>query len=142
MKSIITFYTKARAHTQLADFYDACAQVRLRASSFSSWVSSDIARMLSLRGELTVTKEMLDRETLWVSIYMRYLRRQQCAVLPHGSHIHPYTHVSRQVEMDEYRDYEKALGALNEASKELKKAGGSAGDKLAQLNKRLSLVER
>lgn len=28
MKSIITFYTKARAHTQLADFYDACAQVR------------------------------------------------------------------------------------------------------------------
>lgn len=44
--------------------------------------------------------------------------------------------------MDEYRDYEKALGALNEALKELKKAGGSAGDKLTQLNKRLSLVER
>lgn len=44
--------------------------------------------------------------------------------------------------MDEYRDYEKALGALNEASKELKKAGGPAGDKLAQLNKRLCLVER
>ncbi len=28
MKSIIAFYTKAKAHLQLSDFYDACAQVR------------------------------------------------------------------------------------------------------------------
>lgn len=27
MKSIIAFYTKAKAHLQLSDFYDACAQV-------------------------------------------------------------------------------------------------------------------
>lgn len=36
MKSIIAFYTKAKAHLQLSDFYDACAQVRwkiLRAAS-------------------------------------------------------------------------------------------------------------
>ncbi|CAN0099903.1 unnamed protein product, partial [Scytosiphon promiscuus] len=71
MKSIIAFYTKAKAHLQLSDFYDACAQV----------------------------------------------------------------------EIDEYRDYEKALGALNEAVKQLTKAG-SSGDKLAQLNKRVFLVER
>lgn len=29
MKSIIAFYTKAKAHLQLSDFYDACAQVRI-----------------------------------------------------------------------------------------------------------------
>lgn len=45
------------------------------------------------------------------------------------------------MEIDEYRDYEKALGALNEAAKQLSKAG-SNGDKLTQLNKRVSLVER
>ena len=28
MKSIIAFYSKAKAHVQLSDFYDACAQVR------------------------------------------------------------------------------------------------------------------
>lgn len=27
MKSIIAFYSKAKAHVQLSDFYDACAQV-------------------------------------------------------------------------------------------------------------------
>ncbi|CAN0550224.1 unnamed protein product, partial [Ectocarpus sp. 12 AP-2014] len=52
MKSIIAFYTKAKAHLQLSDFYDACAQV----------------------------------------------------------------------EIDEYRDYEKALGAMNEAARQLAKA--------------------
>ncbi|CAM9626918.1 unnamed protein product, partial [Hapterophycus canaliculatus] len=46
-----------------------------------------------------------------------------------------------KVEIDEYRDYEKALGALNEAVKQLTKAG-SSGEKLAQLNKRVFLVER
>ena len=46
-----------------------------------------------------------------------------------------------QVEIDEYRDYEKALGALNEAVKQLTKAGPT-GDKLDQLNKRVFLVER
>lgn len=45
------------------------------------------------------------------------------------------------MEIDEYRDYEKALGALKEAAKQLTKAG-STGDKLTQLNKRVSLVER
>lgn len=49
--------------------------------------------------------------------------------------------VCDQVEIDEYRDYEKALGALNEAVKHLSKAG-SAGDKLPELNKRVFLVER
>lgn len=46
-----------------------------------------------------------------------------------------------KVEIDEYRDYEKALGALNEAVKQLTKAGPT-GEKLAQLNKRVFLVER
>ena len=45
------------------------------------------------------------------------------------------------MEIDEYRDYEKALGALNEAVKQLTKAG-PAGDKLTQLTKRVFLVER
>lgn len=45
------------------------------------------------------------------------------------------------MEIDEYRDYEKALGALNEAVKQLTKAGPT-GDKLDQLNKRVFLVER
>lgn len=48
---------------------------------------------------------------------------------------------TEKVEIDEYRDYEKALGALNEAVKQLTKAG-STGDKLTQLNKRVFLVER
>lgn len=50
----------------------------------------------------------------------------------------PPTH---KVEIDEYRDYEKALGALNEAAKQLTKAGPT-GEKMAQLNKRVFLVER
>ena len=29
MKSIITFYSKAKAYEQLAGFYDSCAQVRI-----------------------------------------------------------------------------------------------------------------
>lgn len=45
------------------------------------------------------------------------------------------------MEIDEYRDYEKALGALNEAVKQLTKAG-PAGDKLTQLTNRVFLVER
>lgn len=45
------------------------------------------------------------------------------------------------MEIDEYRDYEKALGALNEAVKQLTKAGPPE-EKLAQLNKRVFLVER
>lgn len=45
------------------------------------------------------------------------------------------------MEIDEYRDYEKALGALNEAVNHLMKAS-PAGDKLTQLNKRVFLVER
>lgn len=48
---------------------------------------------------------------------------------------------TEKVEIDEYRDYEKALGALSEAVKQLTKAG-STGDKLTQLNKRVFLVER
>jgi intraflagellar transport protein 140 len=53
-----------------------------------------------------------------------------------------------QVEMDEYRDYDKALGALKEAAKYLKKASTSAdgGDDhdfaMDTLNTRISLVER
>lgn len=54
------------------------------------------------------------------------------------AYLTPLTH---QVEIDEYRDYEKALGALNEAAKQLAKAG-STGEKLAQLHKRVFLVER
>lgn len=46
-----------------------------------------------------------------------------------------------QVEIDEYRDYEKALGALNEAWKQLAKAGPQA-EKLAQLKQKIFLVER
>lgn len=46
-----------------------------------------------------------------------------------------------QVEIDEYRDYEKALGALSEAAKHLTKSG-PAEEKLLQLNKRVFLVER
>lgn len=46
-----------------------------------------------------------------------------------------------QVEIDEYRDYEKALSALSEAVKQLTKTD-PAGEKLAQLNKRVFLVER
>lgn len=49
--------------------------------------------------------------------------------------------MNNQVEIDEYRDYEKALGALNEAVKQLTKAG-PAGDKLTQLTQRVFLVER
>ncbi|CAM9286859.1 unnamed protein product [Discosporangium mesarthrocarpum] len=45
-----------------------------------------------------------------------------------------------QVEIDEYRDYEKAMEALNEAIKNISKAGPSA-DRLAQLQKRVYMVE-
>lgn len=74
MKTIINFYTKARAMQQLSVFYDACAQV----------------------------------------------------------------------EIDEYRDYEKALGALKESLKYMIKAKSiqNKDSKLASLDQRIQLVER
>jgi len=74
MKTIISFYTKAKALEQLSSFYDACAQV----------------------------------------------------------------------EIDEYRDYEKALGALKEAMKYMikSKAMPEKEEKLESLDKRMRLVER
>jgi intraflagellar transport protein 140 len=76
MKSIITFYTKAKAFEQLSSFYDACANV----------------------------------------------------------------------EIDEYRDYAKALGALNEAERYLSKARNTPAatkqERLAVLQQRIILVER
>jgi len=74
MKTIINFYTKARAMQQLASFYDACAQV----------------------------------------------------------------------EIDEYRDYEKALGALKESLKYIIKAKAipDKDEKLQSLDGRIRLVER
>jgi len=77
MKSIIQFYSKAKAHDKLASFYDACAQV----------------------------------------------------------------------EIDEYRDYDKAGGALREALKYLVKAAGgppmSDGDpRVMALQSRIQIVDR
>merc|ERR1711918_195717 len=73
MKSIIQFYTKAKAHDSLATFYEACAQI----------------------------------------------------------------------EIDEYRDYEKALGALKESHKYLVKSRNEdKPDRLASLQHRIDLVER
>ena len=43
MKSITTFYTKAKAHHLLAGFYDACAQVRLRPSPSPAAASAPAA---------------------------------------------------------------------------------------------------
>jgi intraflagellar transport protein 140 len=74
MKTIINFYTKAKALSQLSTFYDACAQV----------------------------------------------------------------------EIDEYRDYEKALGALREALKFVIKAKDveMKEDRLASLDRRIKLMEK
>lgn len=73
MRSIIKFYTKARAYDQLSGFYDACAAV----------------------------------------------------------------------EIDEYRNYEKALGALREAAKHAAKlTGADKEQRLSSLNSRIGIVER
>ena len=51
-----------------------------------------------------------------------------------------------QVEIDEYRDYEKALGALKEATKQLIKAkdltGSEKEERLNSLQQRIFVVER
>lgn len=48
-----------------------------------------------------------------------------------------------QVEIDEYRDYEKALGALNEAAKWLSKdTSRTAKEILSNLDKRIMIVEK
>ena len=73
MKSIINFYTKARAVESLAGFYESCAQI----------------------------------------------------------------------EIDEYRDYEKALGALSESLKHLSKGRmEDKGERMESLNARIDTVER
>lgn len=73
MKTIINFYSKAKAFESLANFYDACAQV----------------------------------------------------------------------EIDEYRDYEKALGAMKEAIRQMEKATGENKDfKLSKMKKRVGIIER
>lgn len=72
MKTIITFYSKAKAYEQLSGFYDACAQV----------------------------------------------------------------------EIDEYRDYAKALGAMREALKQLNKSDCvNKEDKIEMLQKRINIIE-
>ena len=73
MKTIITFYSKAKAFEQLSGFYDACAQV----------------------------------------------------------------------EIDEYRDYEKALGAMKEAMKQLVKSNAvNKDEKVDMLQHRITIIEK
>lgn len=73
MKTIISFYQKAKAYESLANFYDACAQV----------------------------------------------------------------------EIDEYRDYEKALGAMKEAKRQLEKSNAqNKNTKQQQLDKRILYLEQ
>ena len=73
MKTIISFYQKAKSFDSLANFYDACAQV----------------------------------------------------------------------EIDEYRDYEKALGAMKEAMRQLEKATAQDKDsKILMMRKRVNIIEK
>mmetsp|Transcript_6902 Transcript_6902/g.5135 ORF Transcript_6902/g.5135 Transcript_6902/m.5135 type:complete len:182 (+) Transcript_6902:2882-3427(+) len=73
MKTIISFYSKAKSFESLANFYDACAQV----------------------------------------------------------------------EIDEYRDYEKALGAMREAMRQLEKSVGANKDmKQRMLRERIETIEK
>jgi intraflagellar transport protein 140 len=73
MKTIISFYQKAKSFESLANFYDACAQV----------------------------------------------------------------------EIDEYRDYEKALGAMKEAMRQLEKATSESKEmKLSLMRKRVGIIEK
>ena len=73
MKTIISFYTKAKAFESLANFYDACAQV----------------------------------------------------------------------EIDEYRDYEKALGAMKEAMRQLEKSMAANKDmKMRMMKDRINIIEK
>ena len=73
MKTIISFYSKAKSFDSLANFYDACAQV----------------------------------------------------------------------EIDEYRDYEKALGAMKEAMRQLEKSTSENKDmKLSLMKKRVGIIEK
>lgn len=73
MKTIISFYGKAKSFESLANFYDACAQV----------------------------------------------------------------------EIDEYRDYEKALGAMKEAMRQLEKSqSGEKEVKLSRMRKRVGVIEK
>ena len=73
MKTIISFYQKAKSFESLANFYDACAQV----------------------------------------------------------------------EIDEYRDYEKALGAMKEAMRQLEKSNADGKEvKLTIMRKRVGIIEK
>ena len=73
MKTIISFYQKAKSFDHLANFYDACAQV----------------------------------------------------------------------EIDEYRDYEKALGAMKEAMRQLEKSNADGKEmKLSMMRKRVGIIEQ
>lgn len=73
MKTIISFYQKAKSFDHLANFYDACAQV----------------------------------------------------------------------EIDEYRDYEKALGAMKEAMRQLEKSNAAEKDmKISMMRKRVGIIEK
>ncbi|CAJ1392249.1 unnamed protein product [Effrenium voratum] len=47
-----------------------------------------------------------------------------------------------QVEIDEYRDYDKAAGALKEALKYMTKAGGEGDERVVSLTSRIALVEQ
>lgn len=73
MKTIISFYQRAKSFESLANFYDACAQV----------------------------------------------------------------------EIDEYRDYEKALGAMKEAMRQLEKSTGDQKEiKITMMRKRVTIIEK
>jgi intraflagellar transport protein 140 len=73
MKTIISFYQKAKSFDHLANFYDACAQV----------------------------------------------------------------------EIDEYRDYEKALGAMKEAMRQLEKSNAPEKEmKISMMRKRVGIIEK
>ena len=80
VKSIVQFYSKAKALEQLSAFFDACAQVAGFSGPcpFSLWARLD-------QGNLTQGASSSPARAL------------------------------RQIEIDDYRDYEKALAALKES---------------------------
>ena len=127
MKNIITFYTKAKAFESLSGFYESCSQVALSPAPRCLFSASILVRF---RTVCSLASYAIRSTALAAAA----AAAADCVCR------HSYHH---QVEIDEYRDYEKALAALRESLKYMVKArNANKEERCKQLQQKIYLVDR
>lgn len=139
MRNIIQFYSRAKALGLLGGFYDACAQVNL----YSVCVDSVQYKCMNTGFLFSVLLVAL-QSTLWKDLLPLLTFNSTTSTFQ--AQKYNLIHSKRlffQVEIDEFQNYEKALGALTEGYKALASSNEvDAQEKLPELQYKLEKVKQ